>query len=109
MITSFLCSLLLLPTAALYERLQLLCWGLKGKTKHFHLKHIPIRSTLSDANKRRTHQVFEKIYYDLYQYYKHLFSDSQPQYKWEKDVDIIDSSTVSLFQRRFTMCGQTFL
>jgi len=40
--------------------------GLKGKTKHFQLKHIPFRSTLSDANKRRTHQVFEKIYYDLY-------------------------------------------
>jgi hypothetical protein len=53
---------------------------------------------LSDANKRRTHQVFEKIYYDLYQYYKRLISDSQPQYKWEKDVNIIDSSTVSLFK-----------
>ena len=27
--------------------------GLSGKTKHFRLEHIPYRSTLSDANKRR--------------------------------------------------------
>src|SRR5690554_647310 len=26
--------------------------GLKGKTSHFQLKHIPYRSTLSDANAR---------------------------------------------------------
>jgi hypothetical protein len=28
--------------------------GLSGKTKHFQLLNIPYRSTLSDANKRRT-------------------------------------------------------
>ena len=28
--------------------------GLSGKTKHFKLTHIPYRSTLSDANKRRS-------------------------------------------------------
>ena len=72
--------------------------GLKGKTKHFNLKHIPFRSTLSDANKRRTHQVFEKIYYGLYQRYKHLISDSRSQYYREKYVEIIDSTIISLFQ-----------
>jgi hypothetical protein len=72
--------------------------GLKGKTKHFQLKHIPFISTLSDANKRRTHKVFEKICYGLYQRYKHLISDSRPQCNWEKDVEIIDSTTVSLFK-----------
>jgi len=39
--------------------------GLKGKTNHFQLKHIPYRSTLSDANKRRSHLVFQDVYYSL--------------------------------------------
>lgn len=33
--------------------------GLKGKTNHFQLKNIPHKSTLSDANARRSHLVFE--------------------------------------------------
>src|SRR5680860_286019 len=32
--------------------------GLCGKTKHFKLNHLPYRSTLSDANKRRKPEVF---------------------------------------------------
>ncbi len=72
--------------------------GLKGKTKHFYLKHIPFRSTLSDANKRRTHHVFEKIYYHLYKHYKHIISDSRKQYDWENSVEIVDSTTIGLFK-----------
>ena len=72
--------------------------GLKGKTKHFQLKHIPFRSTLSDANKRRPHEVFEKIYYSLYKRYRHIISDSRTEYCWEKDIEIADSTTVSLFK-----------
>ena len=40
--------------------------GLKGKTSHFQLKNIPHKSTLSDANARRSHLVFEDVYYSLY-------------------------------------------
>lgn len=36
--------------------------GLYGKTKHFQLKQIPYKSTLSDANKRRNSDVFSFIY-----------------------------------------------
>ncbi len=39
--------------------------GLKGKTNHFQLKHIPYKSTLGDANQRRSHLVFQDIYYGL--------------------------------------------
>ncbi|MBP7496387.1 MAG: DUF4372 domain-containing protein [Bacteroidales bacterium] len=39
--------------------------GLKVKTLHFELKHLPKRSTLSDANKQRAQEVFEFIYYYL--------------------------------------------
>jgi hypothetical protein len=39
--------------------------GLSGKTHHFRLKNLPYRSTLSDANARRSYTVFEQIYYKL--------------------------------------------
>src|SRR5574344_2948105 len=51
--------------------------GLSGKTKHFRLDHIPYRSTLSDANKRRDAEVFREIYMSLLRQYKHLISDSR--------------------------------
>jgi hypothetical protein len=72
--------------------------GLKGKTKHFQLKHIPFRSTLSDANRRRSHKVFEKIYYRLYKRYRHIISDSRKEYDWEEKIEIVDSTTISLFK-----------
>jgi hypothetical protein len=51
--------------------------GLSGKTKHFGLEHLPFRSTLSDANKRRDANVFSHIYHQLLYQYKHFISDSR--------------------------------
>ena len=51
--------------------------GLKGKMNHFQLKSIPYRSTLSDANKRRSHLVFQDIYYSLLKDYHSIISDSR--------------------------------
>lgn len=69
------------------------------------LAHIGItfkigRSTLSDANKRRSEVIFETIYRDLYARYKgELISDSRPHKhpKWIDRLQIIDSTTISLF------------
>lgn len=72
--------------------------GLKGKTNHFQLKNIPHKSTLSDANARRCHEVFQDIYYLLYKEYSGIISDSRKQYVWEQRVEIIDSTTISLFR-----------
>jgi hypothetical protein len=72
--------------------------GLKGKTKHFQLKHIPYRSTLSDANRRRSHLVFADTYYLLLRQYRSILSDSRPRYAWESRLEIIDSSLISLFK-----------
>lgn len=72
--------------------------GLKGKTRHFQLNHIPYRSTLSDANKRRSHEVFEDIYYLLLKEHTSILSDSRKTYCWENRLEIIDSSTISLFK-----------
>jgi len=72
--------------------------GLKGKTKHFALNHLPRRSTLSDANKLRTHEVYEFIYHQLLKQYKHVLSDSRIEDAIRKKVKIFDSTTISLFQ-----------
>ena len=79
--------------------------GLKGKTKYFQLKNIPQRSTLSDANARRSHLVFEEIYYFLYNQYGSLISDSRKIYDWENKLEIIDSSTISLFKDILSCVG----
>lgn len=69
------------------------------------LRHIGItfkigRSTLADANKRRSEAVFEAVYRDLYARYRHeLISDSRSRKhpKWLDRLQIIDSTTITLF------------
>lgn len=80
--------------------------GLKGKTNHFQLKNIPHKSTLSDANARRSHLVFEEVYYSLYNQYGAIISDSRKIYDWENRLEIIDSSTVSLFKDILSCVGR---
>lgn len=72
--------------------------GLSGKTNHFKLKCIPRRSTLSDANRKRTPEVFEHIYQHLLSHYKLVLSDSRLPYQWMNKIDIIDSTTIGLFK-----------
>jgi len=72
--------------------------GLSGKTKHFQLDHIPYKSTLSDANKRRDASVFGLIYNKLLKQYGHLLSDSRIKDIINKQVEIFDSTVISLFQ-----------
>ena len=72
--------------------------GLSGKTKHFKLDHIPYRSTLSDANKRRNADVFQEIYNHLLNHYGYLLSDSRIKDVIKKQIVIFDSTTISLFQ-----------
>jgi hypothetical protein len=80
--------------------------GLKGKMNHFQLKHIPYRSTLSDANKRRSHLVFQEIYYSLFKEYQSIISDSRESYIWEKLIEIFDASTMSLFKDILSCVGR---
>lgn len=71
--------------------------GLAGKTKHFKLEHIPYRSTLSDANKRRDAGVFCLIYNKLLRKYGHFLSDTRIKDVINKQIEIFDSTTISLF------------
>lgn len=72
--------------------------GLSGKTSSFQLNHIPKRSTLSDANKKRDVLVFENIYHQLLKQYDGFLSDSRIKDVLKKQVKIFDSTTVSLFK-----------
>jgi IS4 transposase len=69
----------------------------EGKINHLGLKHFPKRSTLSDANKRRSSEVFADIYYQLYKRHKGFLSDSRIKEPAVKDLMIVDSSTITLF------------
>jgi hypothetical protein len=69
----------------------------EGKINHLGLKNFPKRSTLSDANKRRSSEVFENIYYNLYRRYNQFLSDSRIKEPAVKNLNIVDSSTISLF------------
>lgn len=70
------------------------------KLQHLGLKKIPRRSTLSDANARRSDRFFEEVYLDLYSRNKgKLSSDSRRNggEEWIRRLRIIDSTTISLF------------
>lgn len=70
------------------------------KLAHLGISFKIGRSTLADANKRRSEIIFEAIYRDLYAKYRCvLSSDSQSRKtpKWMKRLQIIDSTTITLF------------
>ena len=71
--------------------------GLSGKTKHFQLEHIPKKSTLGDANQRRDADVFGFIYNQLLLKYGHFISDSRIKDVIKKQIEIFDSTTISLY------------
>ena len=70
------------------------------KLHHIGIEKVPKRSTLSDANARRSEKFFEGVYHDLYDCNKDkLSSDSRRNgcEEWIKRLRIIDSTTISLF------------
>lgn len=70
------------------------------KLRHIGLTRVPRRSTLSDANARRSEKFFEEVYRDLYAANKDkLSSDSRRggTEGWIKRLRIIDSTTITLF------------
>jgi hypothetical protein len=80
--------------------------GLAGKTKYFQLKHIPKKSTLADANKRRDAEVFGNIYNLLLKRYTHILSDSRIEQVINKQIQIVDSTTIGLFKKILKCVGR---
>ena len=70
------------------------------KLHHVGIDSVPKRSTLSDANARRSEKFFEEVYRDLYEANKSILSSDSRRggtEEWIKRLRIIDSTTVSLF------------
>jgi hypothetical protein len=70
------------------------------KLAHVGLETVPRRSTLADANARRSERFFEDVYRDLYERNRDILSpDSRRNAteSWMKRLRIIDSTTISLF------------
>jgi len=77
----------------------------QGRLQSLGIIHLPARSTLSEANQRRSYEVFEKIYYSLYQRYNNLLADSRTD-RLSKKLVIIDSTTISLFREILENAGR---
>jgi hypothetical protein len=80
--------------------------GCEGKLTHLGLDKAPARSTISDANNRRSYLVFETIYYELLKKYHSFISDSRLRGLSIRNLKIIDSTTVRLFSEILRGAGR---
>lgn len=67
------------------------------RLKHMGLKYTPRRSTLADANKRRTADFFGALYHQLYQHYYGGLPDSLERQSIRNRLFMVDSTTITLF------------
>jgi len=80
--------------------LREICEGMlacEGKLLHLGFDKAPARSTLSDANNKRSYLAFETIYFELVKKYHSFISDSRLKGLSIRNLKIIDSTTISLF------------
>ncbi len=78
----------------------------EGRLQSTGIDYLPARSTLSEANARRTYKVFEQIYLELYKRYGSSLADSRID-KTSKKLIIIDSTTISLFKDILKSAGNS--
>src|SRR5688572_19208203 len=79
--------------------------AMEGKLVSSGIRHLPTRSTLADANARRTSEVFEVIYSALREHFQRLFPDSPNS---QEQLYILDSSVITLFQEIFKGSGSSY-
>lgn len=92
--------------------LREVCEGMlacEGKLAHLGLDKAPARSTISDANNKRSFQVFETIYYGLLKRYHPFISDSRLKGLSIRNLKIIDSTTIQLFSEILRGVGRNRL
>lgn len=77
-----------------------------NKLPHLGLDYAVKRSTLSDANKRRSSNFFAEIYKMLYVKYSPFLSDSRNETSSKKRLYVIDSTTVTLFKQILKGAGR---
>jgi hypothetical protein len=72
---------------------------------HLGIRYYPRRSTISDANARRTEKVFGEIYESLFGLYASFLSDSRKKSKASR-LYIMDATVISLFQEILRTSGK---
>jgi len=79
------------------RKLSTIILACEEKLSHLGLSSFPNRSTLSDANMKRSSHVFTDIYYGLLSQYVSFLSDSDIKRTPAKHINIVDSYIISLF------------
>lgn len=78
----------------------------EGRLQSIGHTHFVRRSTLADANIRRSSEVFEKIFYQTYHRLSPFLPDSKLRGSVFKKLYIIDSTTIGLFQEILKAAGR---
>ena len=89
--------------------LREVCLGFEAnatRMNHFGLDHMICRSTLSDANKRRSSSFFGRIYRSLFKKYAPVLSDSRTKQETATKIYIMDSTTIALFSEILKGAGR---
>ena len=76
----------------------------EGRLQCLGITYMPARSTLSEANQRRSYEVFEQIYSLLLKRYVDFLPDSRSR-SLDKKLVIVDSTTISLFKEILKSAG----
>jgi hypothetical protein len=79
----------------------------EGKLNHLGLDKVPPRSTLADANKNRSSEVFSQIYTSLSKRYRLNLSDSTLPQTVLSRLFIVDSTVFGLFKAILKTSGRT--
>src|SRR6185312_1195437 len=75
------------------------------RLNHLGIVHTPRRSTLADANERRSADLFEDLYHELFRHHFGVLPDSLSKGRLSDKLFVIDSTTVTLFSEVFKACG----
>ena len=81
--------------------------ALKTRLYHLGIKYFPKRSTISDANRDRSSEVFGSLYASLHKKYAHLLPDSRDRWDVLERLKIIDSTTITLFKEILKAAGRS--
>ncbi|HMJ47066.1 MAG TPA: IS4 family transposase [Ferruginibacter sp.] len=82
----------------------LLAWD--RRIHHLGMDFHPRRSTISDANRDRSHEVFEKIYFKILERYRNILPDSRKRSR-KNNLYIFDSTSITLFQEILKGAGKS--
>lgn len=83
--------------------------GCEGKLSHLDFDKAPDRSTLSDANSKHSYLFFESVNNELLAKHHSSISDTRLKGLGIRNLEIIDSSTISLFSDLLAGVGRNRL